>query len=73
MKRERCKCGHQCFETIDITPGGCNETQYFVRCCKCGLVAFSNSYIAPPPPTFFEKITQACRLFMGNFHTAGER
>lgn len=62
MKKERCKCGCVRFETIDITPDGCNEARYFIRCCRCGLVIFSTTHSFP---TFCERIQHAYRMFMG--------
>lgn len=41
--KEHCKCGSTRFEKVDVTPSGCTEQQYFVRCRKCGLVTFSST------------------------------
>lgn len=38
MGKKKCRCGGKLFETIDITPCGMTEKQYFTRCVKCGLV-----------------------------------
>ena len=38
MLRNKCSCGSNQFEDVDITPVGVTDKRYFTRCKQCGLV-----------------------------------
>lgn len=42
LAKEKCKCGSNVFEKVDVTPPGNKKKRYFMRCKKCGLVVFAH-------------------------------
>ncbi len=60
MGKKRCKCGSSRFEQVDVTPVGCSEEQYFIRCSKCGLVVFSCTHLPVKSSSYFQKVLNKC-------------
>ncbi|MDU4960492.1 MAG: hypothetical protein E6X17_07500 [Sporomusaceae bacterium] len=51
MKKDKCAgCSSVSFEKVDITPAGCSENRFFVRCRQCGLVSYSSTAVSQSKP-----------------------